>query len=389
MRGRRLLSSSQPRGHVASDLRSGAKQRCARRPLFRRANCVNLEISGDKKETRRGEQSPKARWLTPALLLALLGAMVMALGVGSVAIPPSAIVPALLGRSGQGVSGRIVFDTRLPRILAAGFVGAALALAGLASQTLFRNPLASPSVIGVSNGAALGAVAGMLFGARFPGLNHGASILLSMAGGLGVTMLVFVLGRRGRYFGHALLLAGIAVAALCSALTTTLLYFAGERLQSLVFWLMGGLWLVNWREVWLIAPVTLLGLAALTLWARDLNVALLGERSARDLGLDLPPLEQRLLGLIATLTSVAVSVSGVIGFIGLIVPHVLRLIAGADHRRLVLPTAVGGALLLVLADTCARTLASPAEIPVGIFTAVTGAPVFLWLLQKRRPTGTP
>ena len=125
------------------------------------------------------------------------------------------------------------------------------------------------------------------------------------------------------------------------------------------------------------------------MWSRALNVALLGERSAGDLGLDLPRLQRRLLVLIAVVTSVAVSVSGVIGFIGLIVPHLVRLMTGADHRRLIVPTALGGAVLLVVADTGARTLAAPAEIPVGIFTAVTGAPVFLWLLQRRRPAGAP
>jgi len=331
----------------------------------------------------------RGRWLLPMLFLALMAAMALALAVGSVSIPPVNIVRGVLGQLNDDVTGRILFGARLPRVLVAGLVGAALALSGLASQTLFRNPLASPSVIGVSNGAAFGAVAGVLLSARFINVGYGVSTALSVAGGLVVTALVFMLGRRGRYFGHALLLAGIAIAALCSALTTAMLYLAGERLQSIVFWLMGGLWLANWRDVWLVAPITFFGLAAMIIWSRDLNVALLGERSARDLGLDLPRLQRRLLVLIALLASVAVSVSGVIGFIGLIVPHLLRLITGADHRRLVLPTALGGALLLVLADTAARTLASPAEIPVGIFTAVTGAPVFLWLLQKRRPAGGP
>jgi iron complex transport system permease protein len=337
----------------------------------------------------QGVPAPRARWLTPALLLALLAATALALAAGSVSIPPIEVFRALLGHLNDDVTGRILLGTRLPRVFAAGLVGAALALSGLASQTLFRNPLASPSAIGVSNGAALGAVAGALLGARLNSVGYVFSTALSVSGGLVVTALVFMLGRRGRYFGHALLLAGIAIAALCSALTTAMLYLAGERLQSIVFWLLGGLWLATWREVWIVAPVTVVGLAAMVFWSRDLNVALLGERSARDLGLDLPRLQRRLLVLIAILASVAVSVSGVIGFIGLIVPHLARLVTGADHRRLILPTALGGALLLVLADTGARTLASPAEIPVGIFTAATGAPVFLWLLQKRRPAGAP
>lgn len=332
-------------------------------------------------------------WLTPALMFALVAAMSVALCVGSVPIPASEIVTqfwhALLGQPAEDVTERILLGTRLPRVLLAASVGSALALAGLATQALFRNPLASPSVIGVSNGAALGVVTGSLLGTRFGGLGMGFSLTLSLAGGASVTVLVFAFGQRGRYFGHGLLLAGIAIAALGSALTTAALYLAGERLQGIVFWLMGGFWQANWPAVGLALPVTLAGLGALLLGARDLNVALLGERSARDLGLDLPRLQRRLLVLIALLTSVAVSVSGVIGFIGLIVPHLLRLLVGADHRRLTLPTALGGATLLVLADMVARTLAAPAEIPVGVFTAVTGAPIFLWLLQQRRPVGTP
>ena len=338
---------------------------------------------------RADDGGRRTRWLTPALLFGLVGVAVLALGVGSVAIAPAEILRSLVGQSGSEVTSRILLGSRLPRVLLAGVVGGALALAGLASQTLFRNPLASPSVIGVSNGAALGAVAGALLSGGAGWLGHGVCTALSVAGGLAVTAAVFVLGKRWRYFGHALLLAGIAIAALCSALTTAALYLAGERLPSVVFWLMGGLWQGTWRDVWLVAPVMAAGLALVLAWSRALNVALLGERSAGDLGLDLPRLQRRLLVLIAVLTSVAVSVSGVIGFIGLIVPHLIRLVTGADHRRLIVPTVAGGAVLLIVADAGARTLAAPAEIPVGIFTAVAGAPVFLWLLQRRRPAGAP
>ena len=337
----------------------------------------------------RGVAAPRASWLAPALAVAVLAAMLFALAVGSVAVPLTQILRGVSGLSRDEVATRILFDTRLPRILLAGSVGAMLAIAGLASQTLFRNPLATPSIIGVSNGAALGAVIGGLLGTRIGGFSYEMSAGLSVLGGFGTTGLVYALGRRGPYYGNTLLLAGIAIAALCSALTTACLYLAGERLQSIVFWLMGGLWQANWRQVSLVAPLALAGLATMVVWSRDLNAALLGERSARDVGLDLPRLQLRLLALIAVLTSVAVCVSGVIGFVGLIVPHLLRLIAGADHRRLILPVALAGALLLIVADTAARTLASPAEIPVGIFTAVTGAPVFLWMLQKRRPAGAP
>ena len=337
--------------------------------------------------------SRRARWLVSGLLLALVAVALLALLTGSVAIAPADIPgrlwAALLGRPGMDITSRILLEARLPRVLLSLAIGAALALAGLASQTLFRNPLASPSVIGVSNGAALGAVAGMLLSARWQPHSAAAITGASIVFGLATTVLVFLLGRRGAYFGHALLLAGIAIAALCSSLTTASLYLAGERLQAIVFWLMGGLWQANWPAVWLMAPLTLAALALLSFWSRDLNLALLGERSARDLGLDVPRLQRRLLVLISLLASVAVSLSGVIAFVGLVVPHLVRLVVGADHRRLLVPTALGGALLLLLADTCARTLAAPAEIPVGIFTAAVGSPVFLWLLHKRRPAGVP
>ncbi len=322
-----------------------------------------------------------------ALVAALLLAAMVGLMLGSVSIPPGEVWKrlwlAVIGQSPSDTTDRILLGARLPRLVLAASVGSVLALAGLAAQTLFRNPLATPSIIGVSSGSALGAVLGLLLAGRagFPSVS--VVPLFSVASGLAVTAMVFALGRRGSFFGHALLLGGIAIGSLCSALTTGALYLAGERLQAIVFWLMGGLWQANWRDASIMLPLAVGALLVLFLLAPSLNVALVGERSAHDLGLNLPRLQRILLVLIAVTTSVAVSLTGVIGFIGLIVPHLLRLVIGADHRRLVPATALGGALLLIAADTLARTLASPAEIPVGILTAVVGAPVFLWLLNKR------
>ncbi len=313
------------------------------------------------------------------LFIALLGVAVIAFGVGSVYIPAGEVAGRLFraacGRAKGDTADQILLTVRLPRIVLASSVGAALALSGLAAQTLFRNPLATPSIIGVSNGAALGAVAAMLAGVAVP--------IGSFAAGLAVTALVFTLGRRGTFFGQSLLLAGIAIAALCSALTTGALYLAGERLPAVIFWLMGGLWQANGRAVLVMFPVALGAFVTMVMLARSLNVALVGETSARDLGVNVPRLQYALLLLIAITASAAVSLTGVIGFIGLIVPHLLRLAVGGDHRRLVPATALGGALLLLVADTLARTLAAPAEIPVGILTALVGAPVFLWLLRRK------
>lgn len=328
--------------------------------------------------------------LSPRRMLIPLGAATLiaafgALMVGGAAVSPQEVLrqcwQVLGGQAPDDVVGRILFETRLPRIVLALAVGAAMGLAGLASQTLFRNPLASPYVMGVSSGAAVGAVFGMLLAGKVIGF--AAVPVFSVATGLAVTAAVFLLARRGGNFGQSLLLAGIAVSAFCSALTAAALYLAGERLQTLVFWLMGGLWQATWRDALVMAPVTAACFTALVFLAPAMDVALVGERSARDLGVNVRRLQNGLLILVAVTTSVAVSLTGVIGFVGLIVPHLLRVGIGAGHRGLVPACAIGGALLLLVADTLARTVASPAEVPVGILTALVGAPVFLWLLHRR------
>ncbi|MCC7518150.1 MAG: iron ABC transporter permease [Verrucomicrobiae bacterium] len=334
----------------------------------------------------------KPRALTLLLAIALFGAAGGTLLLGSVRMPPSEVLMrawrTMTGHSGWDARDRVLFEIRLPRMVAAASVGTILALAGLASQTLFRNPLATPSVMGVSNGAALGAVATMLVaGAR--GWDGIVVPIGGFLGGFGAVTVVFALGKRGAFFGHSLLLAGIAIAALCSAMTTGMLYLAGERLQAIVFWLMGGLWQAGGHMALVLLGVALGLLFSLLALARPLNVLLAGETAARDLGVDVPHLQRKLLLLIALASAVAVSLTGVIGFIGLIVPHLLRLVIGGDHRRLIPTTALGGALLLLMADTLVRTLAAPAEIPVGILTAMLGAPVFLWLLRRRDVSGCP
>lgn len=333
----------------------------------------------------------RARWLAPALLLVLIAAAGTGLLVGGSDIPSTAVVSSLIrGATGQATTDatdRILLQVRLPRVLTAAAVGSVLALMGLAAQTLFRNPLATPSILGISNGAAFGMVAGLLLAGRVGFEASRVAPLFSIIGGLMVTLLVHAWGQRGRYFGPTLLLAGVAIASLTSALTTGALYLAGERLPAIVFWLMGGLWQATGRDARVMLAVAGGAYLLLRLQAPALNVALVGERSAHDLGLDLPRLQRRLLLLMAIATSIAVSLTGVIGFVGLVVPHLLRLATGSDHRRLVTATALGGALLLTLADTLARTLAAPVEIPVGILTALVGAPVFLFLLARR--TGGP
>lgn len=325
-----------------------------------------------------------SRWTLPLLAAALLATALGAMLVGGAGLSPATILRAVAG-SGDDASTKIILDIRLPRVLLAIAIGAGMGLAGVSAQTLFRNPLASPYVLGVSNGSAIGAVAAMLLVGK--GLSYGLVPLSSIAGGLLVSTIVYAMSRRSSQFGHALLLCGIAISAFASALTAAALYLAGERLQTLVFWLMGGLWQAGWRDLLLMLPVTAGASIALILLAPAMNVALVGERSAVDLGVSIRRLQILLLILITLVTAIAVSVSGVIGFVGLVVPHLMRLLIGADHRRLIPASALGGALLLLLADTLARIVAAPAEVPVGIVTALVGAPVFLILLQRRRAPG--
>ncbi|MGO9113578.1 MAG: FecCD family ABC transporter permease [Thermoguttaceae bacterium] len=329
-------------------------------------------------------------WLVlPILLVSVALTMGAALLVGSADLSPgqtvSVLWQAIRGQPTNDTVAQIVLGIRLPRIVLTVTIGAGMGLAGLASQTLFRNPLASPYVLGVSNGAAVGAVLAMLLVGK--PLCYGGVPAMSVFGGLVVSAIVFTMARQSSHFSHSLLLAGIAISAFCSALTAAALYLAGERLQTLVFWLMGGLWQATWRDVLLAAPVIVAALIGLIILAPAMNVALVGERSASDLGVNVQRLQILLLIAVSVTTSVAVAVSGVIGFVGLIVPHLLRMIVGADHRGLVPASAAGGALLLLVADTLARTVAAPAEVPVGIVTALVGAPVFLWLLRRRTGYG--
>ena len=332
----------------------------------------------------------RLRTIHALLAIAVVLSLALALMFGSVSIPLGELLRCFHNLLGGGATddttSRILWTARLPRVVLGASVGVVLALAGLASQTLFRNPLATPSIMGVSSGSAFGAVLGMLLAGSSRCFSFSLVPVFSLIGGAMVAVAVFGWGRRGRFFGQSVLLAGIAISALCSALTTGALYGAGEKLQAIVFLLMGGLWQASWLGALVMLAVAVVGLLGFVLLAPSMNLALVGETHAHDLGLNLPRLQRLLLTLIALMVALAVSFTGTIGFIGLIVPHLIRLFLGSDHRRLVVPTAAGGAILLLNADLLARTLASPAEIPVGIFTASLGAGVFLWLLwgQTRR-----
>lgn len=347
---------------------------------------VPLGLSARK---RRGD---RVRLL---LVVLLVLAAVVSVSTGASGVSLWAVAHDLL--SGQGVTLRdrvVLMDIRLPRLILGMLVGAGLALCGALMQGLFRNPLADPGIVGVSAGAGLGAVIAFVLGGLLPG---------SMASFMGVWLVPFaaflgawcftlvlyrVASRGGRVSVATLLLAGIALAALAGAATGILIYMADDRqLRDLTFWSMGSLAGAGWAKIGLaavlIAPVLIL---APRLGA-GLNALALGEAAAVHMGTDVERLKRTTVMAVSAAAGAAVAVSGGIGFIGIVAPHLLRLVNGPDHRRLLPDAAILGAVLLVGADMIARQIVAPAELPIGIVTALLGSPVFLWVLMRRRGFG--
>jgi len=285
--------------------------------------------------------------------------------------------------------GMIVIDIRLPRILLAIFVGASLSVAGTSFQALLRNPLADPYVLGVSSGAALGAVLALIIEPRIALPAAVAALLTPLGAFLGAAATiasVYVLGRReGLLDTNTLLLAGIITASFLSAIIIFLMTTLVSRdLHGMIFWLMGDLSITLQRDLrWILGVTFAIAAVAIYTTAGDLNLLLSGEKEAMHLGVDVPRVRLVVYIAASILTGLAVSVSGAIGYIGLLVPHVMRWIFGSDHRVLIPTAAFGGAIALVIADTLARTVVAPAEIPVGAMTALAGAPLFIYLLRKR------
>ncbi|BCV23892.1 iron ABC transporter permease [Gelria sp. Kuro-4] len=332
----------------------------------------------------------RERALVLALLAVLAAAALVAVCVGAADISPAELLRALgpvhtPAAAQSAVNRAIIWELRLPRVALAALVGAALAVAGATFQALFRNPMADPYVIGVSSGAALGATLALLLALNFRFLDVGAVPLLAFTGALGTVAVVYQLGRVGNAVSLlTLLLAGIAVGSFLSALVSLLVYFAGQRLHQVVFWLMGGFEGADWSKVRLALPYFALGTAVILVHARELNALLLGEDTALHLGVEVERAKKLLLAGAALLTATAVAVSGLIGFVGLVVPHALRLLGGPDHRYLIPASALAGAALLVAADTLARTIIAPTELPVGLITALSGGPFFLYILRNRK-----
>jgi iron complex transport system permease protein len=323
----------------------------------------------------------------------LLAVCLVALGSGAAKI---SIVDFFLGGAREGgVSGEeairaraILFGLRLPRIVLAAIVGAALASSGATFQAVLRNPLADPYILGVSGGAALGAIATAALGLdRGPG-GWAIRPLAAFAGAASTILILFLLARlRGRVSNYPLLLTGVVVNALFSALILFIITVADySRFQQVFFWLVGTLESPGWATLAALAAALALGLGGLFLLSGRLNLLSLGEEEARALGIDVARVKLGAILLASFVTAAAVSWSGLVGFVGLMVPHGARLLWGPDHRLLLPASALGGAAFLVAADTGARTLLAPVEMPVGIITAVIGAPLFLFLFQREKGT---
>lgn len=312
------------------------------------------------------------------LLLFLVG--LVSLGIGGVHLSLHQVWRSLAGSGADPQSITIVRDLRLPRILFAALVGAALGVSGTVLQALLRNPLADPFVLGISSGAALGEILALWLG----GLWASAAPLMAFGGALATTAWVYLLGRRGgRLASYTLVLAGVVTASFLSAVILFVLTLLSTRdVRGTAFWLMGDLSVVTSARLSILAPTIMLSIAALYPMGKDLNVLLLGDAEAAHLGVPVARVETAVFLLASLLTGLAVSVSGAIGYLGLLVPHVGRMLVGSDHRLLLPVAALGGAATLVFADTLARTVIAPLELPVGAVTAVAGAPVFIYLLRR-------
>jgi iron complex transport system permease protein len=326
----------------------------------------------------------------------LLGSIVIAIAVGSVSIAPAVVMRVLLSHvlpngwvDTSGISDAqfaVVWFIRTPRVLVAALVGAALSIGGVQMQGLFKNPLASPDIVGTSAGGALGAVVAIV-----SGMAVRSTLYLPVCSFVGAFIALFTVyfisTRHGRTPIATLLLAGVALSAFISAITSFLLTMSWVRFdvaQEIIFWMLGGLDNRNWTHFWLALPCVILGALISLFYTRELDLLMMGEETAQSLGVEVEHVKRVALTCAALLTGTAVAVSGVVGFVGLVVPHIVRLMIGPAHRQLIPASALTGACFLVLADLLARTLNPPQEFRLGIITAAFGAPFFLYLLLRHR-----
>ena len=282
-------------------------------------------------------------------------------------------------------SEKIITQIRLPRIFLAIFVGIALACAGVIYQGIFRNPLADPYVIGVSAGASLGATIGLIIISGIRLLSFSTASIFAFIGAIAVTFTIYNISRiRNKVSVVTLILAGVAISALISAINSFILIFRTEDLAKVIFWILGGLTSASWQQFFIIAPVVTVLLVICSFFMKDLNLISLSDERASQLGVDTERVKMVLLVLASLIAAAAVSVSGIIGFVGLITPHIMRLLVGPDNKKLLPSSAIAGGIVLLFSDTIARTVLAPREIPVGIITAIIGVPFFIYLLLRSK-----
>ncbi|HEY4551988.1 MAG TPA: iron ABC transporter permease [Bacillaceae bacterium] len=329
-----------------------------------------------------------------AAFIFLIAAMLIGISIGTVRVPTGDII-SIIGRSvlnlqpGKDIDPmftNIVMNIRLPRVLLAGLVGASLAIAGAAFQGLLRNPLADPYTLGVSSGASVGAVVTLFFQITLPFAGLFTLPLLSIVSAFGTIMLVVFFARSidRAMRVETIILTGIIFSSFLGALISLIIALSGEELRQIIGWLLGSVSMRGWSYIYIMLPFTLIGSLILFLNARELNAMSFGEERARHLGVNVSRRKYAVLAAGSMLTGAAVAVSGTIGFVGLVIPHLTRLIWGPDHKHLIPLSTLIGAGFLMLADLAARMIIQPAELPIGVITAMIGAPVFAAILVKRR-----
>jgi iron complex transport system permease protein len=339
-------------------------------------------------------RTARATGLIAGLAIALVVAVIVSAGRGQLTIPPAEVLGSILHHLGLDIGpspshpqGDVtLWQIRFPRIVLAVLVGAALGTAGALMQGVFGNPLAEPGVVGVSSGAACAAAVVIVF--QIGWLGAWTTPAFAFVGGLVTTLVVYLLARaNGRTEVVTLVLTGVAVNALCGAGLALMLFLGDTQArEEIVFWQLGSLNGTRWVYVAVVAPFLVVGLLGAIALSRQLDVLALGDRAARHVGIDVERLRMVAIVLVALLTAAAVSFAGIIGFLGLVVPHLIRLAVGPGHRVLVPASALGGALLLVCDDLFARTAGPYAVLPIGLLTALVGAPFFFWLLRRARST---
>lgn len=318
-------------------------------------------------------------------ILVLLLAIWLGVSVGSVKVP----IQTLWDTGADAIATNIVWKIRMPRVVLAGLVGASLAIAGAAFQSLLKNPLADPYTLGVSSGASVGAVATLFFGISIPFLGIFTLPVFSMVGAL-VTMLLVIsfakLVDRGMKM-ETIILTGIIFSSFLGSVISLMIALTGEELRQIIGWLLGSVSMRGWSFVQMAIPFVIIGTFLLWINRRELNAMLFGEERAKHLGVDVKKRKMMILIGGSMLTGTAVSVSGTIGFVGLVVPHMTRLLFGSDNRHVLPLSFINGASLLIICDLVSRTIISPTELPIGVITAFIGAPVFAFIFFKQRKKG--